>query len=88
MKKTEDGARRRQDILEYLQWYQKTRYYCPTIQEVADHFGMGASTAYYHLGVLRKEGRVDWQEGIPRTLTTRGERHGTETTSPAEGSGG
>lgn len=42
--------------------------YPPTLKEIAVHFKIGKSTAYYHLKMMATKGWVTWEKHSPRTL--------------------
>jgi repressor LexA len=43
-------------LLTYLRDYERERGYAPTLQELADHFGVSKITIFEHVGVLRGKG--------------------------------
>lgn len=55
-------------VLEWLIDYHAEHGYSPSVREIARGLGVTASTAHYHLGVLRAEGKVAWESGQMRTL--------------------
>lgn len=43
--------------------------YAPTVRELQIALGYSTnSVAYYHLGILREKGYVNWEDGKSRTL--------------------
>ena len=43
--------------------------YAPTVREIAKRVGLSSpDTVMSHLRTLRAEGRVDWMDGLSRTL--------------------
>lgn len=43
-------------------------HYPPTLKEIAVHFKIGKSTAYYHLKLMAAKGWITWEKNSPRTL--------------------
>lgn len=66
---TPEGEVRRAEILAYMQAFQKSHQYMPTIAELATKFDMHRTAVIWHLGVLRTEGTIWYQDGkIARSL--------------------
>ena len=60
------GPIRRAAILRFLeQWEHR---FSPTVREVGMGTGIPLVLTAYHLGVLRREGKVTWEKGLNRTL--------------------
>lgn len=61
---------KKKDILDYIESYINEKEYSPTIREIAKAVGIHSTSAVsFHLQQLRKEGKIDYKEGVPRTIT-------------------
>ena len=60
------GPRRRAAILRFLEVWEHR--FSPTVREVGLGTGIPLVLTAYHLGVLRREGKVTWETGKQRTL--------------------
>ncbi len=65
---------RQMQILKAAASFQASRYYSPTIAELADELGISRSTAFEHIGELRRKNLLQASPGKARslTLTSRG----------------
>jgi len=55
-------------ILTYLRDYERKHGYAPTLQEVADHFGVTKVTIFEHVGVLQQKGLLARRRYKARSL--------------------
>lgn len=66
-----DAKRRARDdkLVDWVESYLTKHKYAPTVREVGKAFGLSStSTTSQWLQRLRREGRVDWNDGDTRTL--------------------
>lgn len=57
------------ELVEFIRDYARERGYAPSVREVAAHVKFSStSSAHALLRSLRSQGRVEWEEGQPRTL--------------------
>ena len=42
--------------------------YPPSVREIADEIGLGVSATHAHLEALRRDGMIDWEPGLARTI--------------------
>ena len=63
-------------LIEWIGNFVKREGYAPSVREVGEAFGLSSSsTTADWLNRLRREGRVDWEDGETRTLhVTKGKR--------------
>jgi SOS-response transcriptional repressor LexA len=54
-------------IVEYLRTYHSKHGYAPSVREIADHFGVGISTAHRHLHSLMQTEEITAEAGRSRT---------------------
>ena len=50
---------RQQEILEFIRTWSAEKQMAPTLNQMAEHFGVKCSTIAYHVEALRKKGRLD-----------------------------
>jgi repressor LexA len=61
---------KQQKILDYLKRFSDTHGYAPSVRDIADACGLGASSvAQYYLDVLEKKGHISRMKGISRSIT-------------------
>lgn len=61
---------KKKEILDYIKSYINEKGYSPTIREIGKAVGLQSTSAVsFHLVKLRKEGKIDYEEGAPRTIT-------------------
>lgn len=61
---------KKKEILDYIKSYINEKGYSPTIREIGKAVGLQSTSAVsFHLVKLRKEGKIDYEEGFPRTIT-------------------
>lgn len=61
---------KKKEILDYIKSYINEKGYSPTIREIGKAVGLQSTSAVsFHLVKLRKEGKIDYEEGVPRTIT-------------------
>jgi len=66
---TDQGERRRRDILLFIAEFWAANGYAPTVREVASGTGLRTpSAAYYHLVLLEQAGHLQWKTAIARSL--------------------
>ncbi len=59
----------RKRILVALYEFRREHEYGPTVRELCGMVGLSSTySVHYHLGILRKWGWVEWDEGKTRTL--------------------
>lgn len=62
-------SKRRDAILAFVVLYQHLNGYAPTVREIADAVGLASpGTVHSHLAAMRREGRITYVDGKPRTL--------------------
>lgn len=56
-------------VLDFIRRFMLQNPYPPTFREIADGLGYGSvSTVYVLCSKLRALGRIEWEEGKPRTM--------------------
>lgn len=64
------GHRRRKEILEYIESYQRQHGFGPSIREIGEAVGLSSScTVWSHLRVLEQDGKLQRVNGRPRCLS-------------------
>lgn len=66
-------TQKQQAVLRFLQGWQKSEGYAPSLREVARHFEMNVSAAFGHLRALEKKGLLRRQPGKGRAIVLRQE---------------
>ena len=60
---------KQQDILDYVVACITDEHYCPTVREIADHFGMKSTNAVRgHLEALERKGAISRRAGASRSI--------------------
>lgn len=59
---------RQAEILAYVTAYVDRWEVSPTVREIAEEFGINPSAVHRHLTCLRRDGHLDWDDGLMRTL--------------------
>jgi len=62
------GENFRNQIIQYLEFYQKTFNRPPTIDEIADHIGLSKSGTCFHLRKLKEQGKISYEHYHTRTI--------------------
>jgi repressor LexA len=57
-----------EQTLDFIVAYREANYYLPTIEELANHFGISITAARDRLLGLERKGRVELREGSPRAI--------------------
>ena len=61
---------KKKEIFEYIESFINEKGYSPTIREIGKAVGLQSTSAVsFHLVKLRNEGKIDYEEGAPRTIT-------------------
>ncbi len=59
----------RRDLLEFIVSFKNGYGYSPSNRDLMRDMGYGSvSTVHSHLAILRHQGYVSWEDGMPRTL--------------------
>jgi repressor LexA len=61
-------SRRRRQILAFIRTFSVSHPYPPSLQEIANHFGVNRPTAFYHVQILKQHGFLQNTSGRMRTL--------------------
>ncbi len=65
----ESGRQTREKIFNFLCEYWKQKGYAPSYKEIQDACGLSSvSSVFSALKTLRREGKVEFKDGIPRTV--------------------
>lgn len=65
---------KKKEIFSYIESYIGERGYSPSVREIGKAVGLqSTSTVAFHLRQLRKEKRIEYVEGVSRTITIRKE---------------
>lgn len=84
MSETEYKARKKRDILVYIENYRQRRRVSPSLAQIADKVNVGTGSLYnYYLKELIGEGWLYWTPGTARSLVPA--RNGSEYPIPGEG---
>lgn len=59
---------RQAEILAFVAMYVDRWDTAPTIREIAEEFDIYPSAVHRHLQRLRRDGHIDWDDGLMRTL--------------------
>lgn len=79
-------TRRQQEILEFLRYYLEENACSPTLEEIADHFGLASLNGVYkHLQVLQERGAIRRLSNRPRSIQLVDEDKEREPTLPLLG---
>ena len=75
--KDERREQMKSKILASIIMYTMYMGYPPTVDEIGQMVGLSSkATVSYYLGMLKAEGKVDWEAGKPRTIRVIGEDNG------------
>ena len=63
----------RERILSFVQSYQETHGFSPTVREIGEAVELAspATVVHHHLRVLQQQGRLTWSPFSPRTIRVR-----------------
>jgi SOS-response transcriptional repressor LexA len=62
------GMATRIRILEAIKDYREKNGFSITVREIGDRVGLNAATVHKHLEVLKKQGKIDWNPAMRRTI--------------------
>ena len=62
------GTNSREKIVNFLHQFIKNNDMSPTIDEISKGTKISRSCAYYHIRILRKKGRINYQDRKSRTI--------------------
>lgn len=60
---------RQKDVLEYIKDYLNTRGYSPSLEEIADNFGISIPSVHQHIELIKKKGYLKKDESQSRSVT-------------------
>ena len=72
-KRAQVAEQRRQRIYDFICVSWQENGYAPSHHEIAAAVGIGTTTIYRHLQVLRARGCIDWEHNRPRSIIITGE---------------
>jgi repressor LexA len=67
----QQGEVTRAEIIAAIKLYHSKHGYAPSIRDLCKMVGLkSSSTVHKHLGILKEEGRIEWNPDMPRTIRT------------------
>jgi repressor LexA len=65
---TDGGDLQRRRIIQIVQDFWRREGYSPSYREIGEELGLGVSTVFYHVSILKRAGFLCREDGQPRTI--------------------
>lgn len=63
-------SKRQAEILDFIEAFQKTNKYSPSLAEIAEHFSISIPTVHQHVSYLKEKGLLSGDKGARRAIET------------------
>ena len=63
-------SKRQAEILNFIETFQKTNKYSPSLAEIAEHFNISIPTVHQHVAYLKEKGLLSGDKGARRAIET------------------
>lgn len=63
-------SKRQAEILDFIETFQKTNKYSPSLAEIAEHFNISIPTVHQHVAYLKEKGLLSGDKGARRAIET------------------
>lgn len=63
-------SKRQAEILNFIEAFQKTNKYSPSLAEIAEHFSISIPTVHQHVSYLKEKGLLSGDKGARRAIET------------------
>ena len=63
-------SKRQAEILDFIETFQKTNKYSPSLAEIAEHFNISIPTVHQHVSYLKEKGLLSGDKGARRAIET------------------
>lgn len=65
----EQGIAKRDEILQFIAAYYRDHHYPPSVRDIGEGVGLASSsTVWFHLRELQREGRIQRDPRVPRSI--------------------